>query len=209
VAEMPVKPVAELVSEEDKKIWRGRARLRRSEVEAQDLVGMERLGIDDTSFRLGQSCVSVFADLDPSERRAVFVAEGRAQDTVEQFAGFLAGHVGEAEKIAEVCQDVSGAYFAAVRKHFKRAQVTFDRLHVKQKLGEAIDEVRRGESKQRRQLPKNTCYLWLKRRANLTARQQDWLDHLRQQPLQTARAYERALRFDDLTSSMPTRPRST
>ena len=197
VAEMPVKPVAELVGEGDKKIWRVVHHYVDRAVEAQDLAGMERLGIDDTSFRRGQSYVSVFADLDPSERRAVFVAEGRDQETVEQFAGFLGGHGGEAEKIAEVCQDMSGAYLAGVREHFKGAQVTFDRFHVKQKLGEAIDEVRRAEAKQHRQLLKNTRYLWLRRPANLTARQQDWLDQLLQQPLQTARAYEHALRFDD------------
>jgi len=32
---------------------------------------------------------------------------------------------------------------AGVRKRFKRAEVTFDRFHVKQKLSEAIDEVSR------------------------------------------------------------------
>lgn len=79
-------------------------------VEPQELSGIERQGIDDTSFRRGQSYVSVFADLDPSERRAVFVAEGRDQQTVEQFAGFLAGHGGDPERIGEVCQDMSGAY---------------------------------------------------------------------------------------------------
>src|SRR3974390_3403286 len=197
VAEMPVKPLAELVGEEDKKIWRIVHHYVDRAVEAQDLAGMERLGVDEPSFPPGQSYVAVFADLDPSERRAVFVAEGRDQETVEQFAGFLAGHGGEAEKIAEVCQDMSGGDLAGGGEQFKRAQVTFDRFHVKQKLGEAIDEVRRAEAKQHRQLLKNTRYLWLKRPANLTARPQDWLDQLLAQPLQTARAYEHALRFDD------------
>jgi len=40
-----------------------------------------------------------------------------------------------------------------------------------------------------------TRYLWLKRPANLTARQQDLLDELLHQPLQTVRAYEFSLRF--------------
>ncbi|HUZ81159.1 MAG TPA: hypothetical protein VMU73_02845 [Gaiellaceae bacterium] len=33
--------------------------------------------------------MSVFCDLDPGERRAVFVADGRGQETVEHRAGFL------------------------------------------------------------------------------------------------------------------------
>jgi transposase len=197
VGEMPVKPVGELVGVEDKRIWRIVHHYVDRAVEAQDLSGMQELGIDDTSFRRGQSYVSVFADLDPSERRAVFVADGRGQETVEQFAGFLGSHGGEAERICEVCQDMSGAYLAGVREQMPRAEVTFDRFHVKQKLSEAIDEVRRAEAKEHKELLKNTRYLWLKRPAHLSAKQQDWLDQLLAQPLQTARAYEHALRFDD------------
>ncbi len=50
-----------------------------------------------------------------------------------------------------------------MREHLGQAEVTFDRFHVKQKLSEAIDEVRREEAKQHKQLLKNTRYLWLKR----------------------------------------------
>ena len=64
--------------------------------------------------------VSVFCDLDPCERRAVFVCEGRDQQTVEQFAGFLDGHGGDPEQISEVCQDMSQAYLAGVREHLEQ-----------------------------------------------------------------------------------------
>ena len=56
---------------------------------------------------------------------------------------------------------------------------------------------RRAEAKQHKEMLRNTRYLWLKRPANLTAKQQDWLDQLLQEPLQTARAYEWAVKFDD------------
>jgi len=196
VKEMPVKPVAAMVGEHDTKIWRIVHHYVDQAVAAQDLSGVEQLGIDDTSFRRGQSYVSVFCDLDPGERRAVFVTEGRDQQTVEQFAGFLVEHGGRPEQITEVCQDMSEAYLAGVLKHLQSAEITFDRYHIKQKLGEAIDEIRREEAKQHKQLLKNTRYLWLKRPANLTSKQQDWLDELLQQPLDTVRAYEQALRFD-------------
>src|SRR5487761_1083592 len=197
VKEMPVAAVAGLVGEHDTKLWRVVHHYVDRAVGAQDLSGMRQLGVDDTSFRRGQSYVSVFCDLDPSERRAVFVTEGRDQQTVEQFAGFLADRGGDPGNITEVCQDMSGAYLAGVREHLKNAEVTFDRFHVKQKLSEAIDEVRRGEAKEHKELLKSTRYLWLKRPANLTARQQDWLDQLLTQPLATVCAYEHALRFDD------------
>jgi transposase len=196
VAEMPVKAVAELVGEHDTKIWRVVHHYVDQAVEAQDLSSTQRLGIDDTSFRRGQDYVTVFADLDPGERRAVFVTEGRDQRTVQQFAGFLEKRGGRPEQITEVCQDMSEAYLAGVLKHLPKAEITFDRYHIKQKLSEAIDEIRREEAKQHKQLLKNTRYLWLKRPANLTVKQQDWLDELLQQPLDTVRAYEHALRFD-------------
>lgn len=197
VAEMPVKPVAELVGETDKRIWRIVHHYVDRAVEAQDLSGMEQVGIDDTSFRRGQDYVSVFCDLDPSERRAVFVTEGRDHETVEQFAAFLADHGGDPKRIKEVCQDMSQAYLAGVRESLPRAQVTFDRYHVKQKLSEAVDEVRRAEAKEHKELLKNTRYLWLKRTDNLTVKQLDWLDQLLQHPLQTVRVWEQALKFDD------------
>ena len=195
--EMPVKALAGLVGEEDKRIWRIVHHYVDQAVEAQDLSETEQAGIDDTSFRRGQDYVTVFCDLDPQQRRAVFVTEGRDQQTVEQFAGFLKEHGGDPENITEVCQDMSAAYLAGVREHLDNAQVTFDRYHVKQKLSEAIDEVRRAEAKQHKELLKNTRYLWLKRPDNLTEKQLDWLDELLGLPLETVRAYEQALKFDD------------
>lgn len=196
VAEMPVKPLAELLGETDMRIWRIVNHYVDQAVEAQDLSGMEELGIDDTSFKRGQSYVSVFADLDLSERRVVFVTEGRDHKTVEQFAEFLAGHGGDVERVSEVCQDMSEAYVNGVRDNFKQARITFDRFHVKKNLNEAIDEVRRKEAKQHKGTLKGTRYLWLKRPKNLTDKQRDWLDELLERPLDTARAYEQGLRFD-------------
>jgi transposase len=109
----------------------------------------------------------------------------------------LSAHGGEAKQIVEVCQDMSEAYAAGVREHLPRARVTFDRYHVKQKLSEAVDTVRKAEAKQHKELLKGTKYLWLKRTDNLTIKQLDWLDDLLAQPLDTVRAYEQALRFDD------------
>lgn len=194
VKEMPVAPVAALIGESDMRVWRIVHHYVDQALEAQDLSGMERAGIDETSSQRGQNYVSVFADLD--ERRAVYVTEGRDQGTVQEFSCFLECHGGEAARISEVCQDMSEAYLAGVLKHLPAADITFDRYHVRQHLSKAIDEVRRAEAKQHKGLLKNTRYLWLKRPAKLTAKQQDWLDELLQQPLRTARCYEHAIKFD-------------
>ena len=74
VREMPVKAVAALVGEYDKRIWRIVHHYVDRAVEAQDLSRVERVGIDETSSRRGHEYVSVFADLD--EHRGVFVRRG-------------------------------------------------------------------------------------------------------------------------------------
>ncbi len=194
VKEMPVAAVAELIGESDMRVWRVLHHYVDAAVEAQDLSRLERLGIDETSSRRGQDYVSVFADLD--ERRAVFAVEGRDQAAVQAFSLFLETHGGRAAQVSEVCQDMSEAYLAGTLKHLPAAEITFDRYHIRSHLSKAIDEVRRAEAKEHAGLLKNTRYLWLKRPANLTERQQDWLDQLLQQPLDIVRAYELVLRFE-------------
>ena len=68
-------------------------------------------------------------------------------------------------------------------------QIIFDRFHVVAKANEAVDEVRRAESKTRPEL-KQSRYVWLKNESNLTARQAEklaWLTRPSMQ-LKTARA---------------------
>ena len=68
-------------------------------------------------------------------------------------------------------------------------QIVFDRYHVVAKANEAIDEVRRAESKTRPEL-KRSRYVWLKNEANLTAKQRETLAWLTRpsMALKTARA---------------------
>jgi transposase len=194
VREMPVAPVAELIGETDMRVWRIVHHYVDAAVEAQDLSFVKRVGIDETSSRRGQSYVSVFADLD--ERRAVFVAEGRDQATVQEFSGFLEAHGGRAANVAEVSQDMSEAFLTGTLTYLPEAEITFDRYHIRSHLSSALDDVRRVDAKQHKGLLKNTRYLWLRRPETLTERQHDWLDELLQRPLEIVRAYELALRFD-------------
>jgi transposase len=70
-----------------------------------------------------------------------------------------------------------------------RPQIVFDRFHVVAKANEAVDEVRRVESKTRPEL-KRSRYVWLKNESNLTLKQREkltWLTRPSMQ-LQTTRA---------------------
>ncbi|MDQ2896989.1 MAG: ISL3 family transposase [Actinomycetota bacterium] len=194
IKEMPVKAVAGLVGEYDKRIWRIVHHYVDRAVEAQDLEGVQRVGIDETSSRRGHEYVSVFADLD--ERRGVFVVDGRDHETVQAFSLFPETHGGDPGRVKEVCQDMSEAFLKGTLTHLPKAEITFDRYHVRSHLSKAVDEVRREESKHHRGLLANTRYMWLKRPKNLTDRQRDLLDELLAQPLETVRAYTLSQQFD-------------
>jgi transposase len=194
VAEMPVQALAELVGEHDTRIWRivhhyvDAARAR------EDFSDVERVGVDETSFRRGQSYVSMFADLD--EGRAIFATEGREANVYERFVADLEAHGGSARQITEVCQDMSEAFLTGALEQLPEAEITFDRYHVKAQLSKAVDEVRRAEAKEERELLRRSRYLWLKNPSNLTDKQRARLDELLGHPLQTVRAYRWALKFD-------------
>ena len=194
VREMPVAAVAGLVGETDMRIWRIVHHYVDLAVEAQNLQGVERVGIDETASRRGHEYVSVFADLD--ERRGVFVVEGRDHETVQAFSLFLETHGGDPAKVKEVSQDMSEAFLKGTLEYLPKAEITFDRYHVRSHLSNAVDEVRREEVKHNRELLANTRYMWLKRPAKLTDRQRDLLDELLAQPLETVRAYTLAQQFD-------------
>jgi transposase len=194
VAEMPVRALAGLSAEHDRRVWRivhhyvAAARAR------QDLCEVVRVGIDETSFRRGQDYVTLFADLE--RRRCVFATPGRDADTVTRFAAELRAHGGEPAQVREVCQDMSEPYLLGVLGNLLGAQITFDRYHLKAQLAQAVDEVRRQQRKQQGELLKGSRYLWLRKPSKLSEKQRARLDGLLRQPLKTARAYTWALKFD-------------
>jgi transposase len=73
-------------------------------------------------------------------------------------------------------------------------EIIFDRYHVIAKANEAVDEVRRAESKTRPEL-KRSRYVWLKNEANLTAKQREQLTWLTRPSMQLATT--RAARWRD------------
>lgn len=197
VREMPVAAVGRLVGEHDTRLWRivkhyvreARARADYSEVRA--------VGLDETASRRGQCYITLFADLD--ESRLLYATEGREAGALARFRLDLLAHGGEPEQIEELCMDMLPAYLKGAAEQFPLAEITFDKFHVLRLLNDAVDEVRRQEQKERPEL-KRTRYLWLRNRANLTARQQALLDELvnpKRVGLRTARAYRLKLAFQE------------
>ena len=62
---------------------------------------------------------------------------------------------------------MSKACLKGALEQLPNAEITFDGFHVKAKLSEAVDRVRRAEAREQRELLTRTRYLWLRRPATL------------------------------------------
>ncbi len=65
--------------------------------------------IDETSFKRGQSYVTVVSDA--VARRVIYADEGRSVDNVEAFSLQLIEKGGDCEKIRQVACDMSGSVY--------------------------------------------------------------------------------------------------
>ena len=108
--------------------------------EKQDLSDVKTVNIDETSFKRGQSYVTVIVDGD--SHKVVDVEEGRDATTVERFSTYLDAHKGDSAAIERVASDMSGAYKAGMALCFPNAKQTIDKFHVKKLLLDAMNKVR-------------------------------------------------------------------
>jgi transposase len=164
--QMPIAPLARMAREHDTRIWRVIEHHVNKARAGMDFAGVTEVGMDETSARRGQDYVSIFMDL--QERRVMFATEGRDASTVQAFAEDLEAHGGDpATQIERVCADMSPAFIKGIKAHLSsepqdargddglevaataghQPQIVFDRYHVVAKANDAVDEVRRAESR--------------------------------------------------------------
>ena len=150
-----------------------------------------RLGIDEKSFLKRHQYVSIVVDLD--EARVLHVADDRRADSlVPYFQGLT-----DAERagIEAIAMDMWDPYRKTVRDHVPdgEAKIVFDKFHVMQHVGTAVDTVRKAESRalaaEGDATLKGTKYAWLKNPANFTRAAWRAFAALRESTLQSARAW--------------------
>lgn len=186
-SEMPVNAIAKLVGEHDTRLWRIIKRHVEEARQQADYSKVEQIGVDETSSKRGHNYITLFMDLD--DKRLLFATEGKGSDTVSKFAEDLLAHQGCPENISAVSCDLSQPFILGVNQHLPYAEIVFDRFHIMRLVTNAVDEVRRQESRDNRFL-KHTRYLWLKNPNNLTAAQSEKLSSLSKMHLKTAKAYQ-------------------
>ena len=157
----------------------------------REALSPKKISVDETSYRKGHDYVTVVTDQE--QATVLHVAENRETDSLAEFYDLLSGE--QKKGIESVCMDMWPAYIRATRDALPDAdsKIAFDRFHVAQYMGKAVDQVRRQEHRQLLrqgdERMKGSKYQWLRNRGNMTWHQQRSFSALRQSSLKTARAW--------------------
>lgn len=157
----------------------------------REALSPRQISVDETSYRKGHDYVTVVTDQEQSA--VLHVAENRETDSLAEFYDLLSEK--QRAGIESVCMDMWPAYIRATRDAIPDAdsKIAFDRFHVAQYLGKAVDQVRRQEHRQLirqgDERMKGSKYQWLRNRSNMSWHQQRSFSELRQSSLKTARAW--------------------
>ena len=195
--EMSVLAIAREVGEEDTTLWRIiKYHISKMKEEQIKFSNIHDICVDETSSRRGHKYVTIFTN--SKSGKIVFVTDGKDMTTFEDFYNELSTKKVHHRNIQNISMDMSKSFIAGAKTYFPDAEITFDKFHVKKLLNEAVDSIRREESKETESL-KKTKYLWLKSASKLTDKQRVKLTELLEKTnLKTAEAYRMKLNFDAL-----------
>ena len=119
----------------DRAVRRGLAR--------RDMEDIERVGMDEKSFRRRHNYITLLTDLDGS--RVLEVTEGRDENAANE--AWASVPEKQRKKVKAVAIDMWAAFEKAAGKHAPQADIVHDRFHISKHLNDAVDKVRRKEHK--------------------------------------------------------------
>ena len=161
-------------------------------LEHRTLESIRAIGVDEIQYAKGHKYLTLVYQIDQGLTRLLWIGKER---TIESFEGFFAV-IGDqlAAQIQFVCSDMWQPYLDVIRQKCSQALHILDRFHIVAKMNKALDEVRASEARKiardgHEPLLKKSRWCILKRKENLTAKQQHRLRDLLRYNLQTVRAY--------------------
>lgn len=158
----------------------------------QKLDEIEAIGVDEIQYRRGHKYLTLVYQVDAGNRRLLYVAKDRTEESFRRFFGTLPSQTLAGLKY--ICSDMWANYLKVAAQEAGHAVQVLDRFHVMKKLNEKINQVRASEAKQLKQdgyepVLKNARWTLLKRPENLTDKQTVKLKELLQYNLRSVRAY--------------------
>ena len=172
----------------------------------RNLGGIEAIGVDEIQWRRGHRYLTLVYQIEDGMKRLLWVAEERTEESLRGFFKMLTDEV--RGSIRFVCSDMWQPYLNVIAEQVRQAVHVLDRFHIMKKMNEAIDKVRRSETRQLEEdgyepVLKHSRWCLLKRRENLTEKQTVKLAELLKYNLKSVRSYllrEDFQRFWEYTS---------
>jgi transposase len=158
-------------------------------VSRRQLEAIKHLGMDEKSFKRGQSYITLLTDLE--QARVLDVVEERTTAASEQLWQTLSPE----QKLAveAVAVDMWEPFIRTIEKEVPHADIVHDKYHVSQYLGAAVDQVRRQEHKELMAegdaTLKGSRQLWLYNPENFNPEQAAEFAALKDLHLKVARAW--------------------
>jgi transposase len=149
------------------------------------------LGVDEKAFRKGHKYFTMVNDL--LRARVLYVTEDRTQSSLDRFWPTLTAE--QQASIEAVAVDMWDPYIASLLAHLADAnqKIVFDKFHIAQHLGDAVDQVRRRENKTLQAAGDDrltgTRYDWLRHPAAMEPKDRREFHALQNSNLKTARAW--------------------
>lgn len=148
-------------------------------------VAFTNLSIDEKSFRKGHHYITVLSS--PLSGCVIDICEHRDKGSCKTLLKKVIDPDNR-DKVETVSMDMWKAYMGSVKDVLPKAKIVHDRFHLIKYLNDAIDKVRRREVKTNEEL-KNTRFVLLKNKANLTDKQHIIFEHIQAANYQVSKAW--------------------
>jgi len=153
------------------------------------LKGLRAIGVDEFSYRKRHHYITLVVDHDRG--RVIWAGEGRSSEVLARFFALL-DPVTRAD-IRYVTMDMAASFIKAVREHLPKAQIVFDRFHVQRLVSDALDAVRKAETRaldgEEGKALKKGRFALLKNPWNLTRKEKQKLADIQKNNARLYRAY--------------------
>ncbi len=152
---------------------------------------VKHIGVDETSYKKRHNSITVV--IDAKTGKVLYVGEGRTKEALGAWYECLCPE--QLEGIESVRMDMWPALIKTTEEYLPAAKekIAFDKFHVVKYIGEGVDTVRKQEhralKKEGREDLTGTKYIGLTKEENLSDKQRERFESLRDRQLETGRAW--------------------
>lgn len=156
------------------------------------LKGITAIGIDEILWHRGHKYLTLVYQINAENIRLLWIGKDRTVKTLLRF--FIYFGKANTQALKYICSDMWKPYIKVIKKKAKQAIHILDRFHIVSMINKKIDEIRASEYREIKEngqdpILKDSRWCLLKRKENLTEKQEIKLKDLLKYNLKSVRAY--------------------